>query len=155
MREKKKLVLILDDATFHCSDNLKKKCKECDIEILILPGGTTSFLQPLDVVVNKPYKDKLRELYQKWMIDKCLKQHEEDQINSYFKPPDDLQILQWIVEGKTAITQELMKMAFEKTGITNDERKNQIFENFAMKFDSHQLDELFFIILFFLILCLE
>ena len=107
------------------------------------------------MVVNKPYKDKLRELYQKWMIDKCLKQHEEDQINSYFKPPDDLLILQWIVEGKTAITQELMKMAFEKTGITNDERKNQIFENFAMKFDSHQLDELFFIILFFLILCLE
>ena len=50
---------ILDDATFHKLESLKKRSKDLGIDLL--PGGTTSILQPLDVVVNKPYKKRLAQ----------------------------------------------------------------------------------------------
>ena len=51
---KKKLVFIVDDATFHSTENIIKACSEMDIELITLPGGTTSVLQPLDVVIINP-----------------------------------------------------------------------------------------------------
>ena len=55
---KKGIVLVVDDATFHSSENVKNFCKDNQIELLVLPGGTTSVLQPIDVVLNKPLRTK-------------------------------------------------------------------------------------------------
>ena len=53
-------VLIWDSFAPHKSkeiiDNL---AEELDTEVCIIPGGCTSVLQPLDVGVNKPMKDRL------------------------------------------------------------------------------------------------
>ena len=66
-KDKKKLVLLMDDVGFHKTDSIKKKLKESEIDLIIIPGGTTSILQPLDVVVNKPPKDYLRKQYLPWL----------------------------------------------------------------------------------------
>jgi hypothetical protein len=35
--------------------------------LAVIPGGLTSVLQPLDVSVNKPFKDNVSKLYMQWM----------------------------------------------------------------------------------------
>jgi len=52
-----------------CSSNFQKTLYEV-LELLkekggveLIPGGTTSLVQPLDIMVNKPFKDHLRDLY--------------------------------------------------------------------------------------------
>lgn len=40
---------------------------EFDTNVCIIPGGCTSVLQPLDVGVNKPMKDRLRAKFQSWI----------------------------------------------------------------------------------------
>lgn len=35
--------------------------------LAVIPGGMTSQSQPLDVSVNKPFKEYLQEEYEKWM----------------------------------------------------------------------------------------
>jgi len=39
-------------------------------EIAVIPWGCTSILQPLDVGINKPFKDKVRQDFQDWSISK-------------------------------------------------------------------------------------
>ena len=36
--------------------------------VSVIPGGLTSLVQPLDVCLNKPFKDRLRRLWTDWMM---------------------------------------------------------------------------------------
>jgi hypothetical protein len=35
----------------------------------VIPGGVTSILQPLDISINKPFKESLRRFYGEWMAE--------------------------------------------------------------------------------------
>jgi len=37
-------------------------------DLVIIPGGVTLQLQVLDVVVNKPFKNHLKQLYSEWLL---------------------------------------------------------------------------------------
>ena len=40
---------------------------ELGIEIIHIPGGCTGLTQPLDVGINKPFKSRVRVLWEEWM----------------------------------------------------------------------------------------
>ena len=48
--------LILDKASSHIQEEVIEKCTGNLMDISILPGGTTSIMQPLDVFINKILK---------------------------------------------------------------------------------------------------
>ena len=54
---KKDMMLVMDDTSLHTIDNVKDKIKECKAKISMIPGGIIRYLQPLDVSINKPFKD--------------------------------------------------------------------------------------------------
>ena len=60
-------LLALDIAKFHCTNSVLQTLREHDITPSIIPAGCTGLVQPLDVSVNKPFKDLLRD-----MIDEAL-----------------------------------------------------------------------------------
>ena len=62
--QKKLLLLVWDQFRAHKMEKVKEKLKTLKITQAMIPGGLTSVLQPLDVVINKPFKDRLR---QKWV----------------------------------------------------------------------------------------
>lgn len=66
--------LILDQATSHITTKVLNLLKCGNRDVSIIPGGLTRFFQPLDVAINKPCKDYLRELY----ISYCIKNGEKD-----------------------------------------------------------------------------
>jgi len=53
-------VLVLDSFKGHLSDSVKNQLRKMNTELLVIPGGITSVLQPLDVSINKPFEDRLR-----------------------------------------------------------------------------------------------
>ena len=57
-------LLTLDSFKAHTTDNITKMMKEQDTTHYIIPGGCTSKLQPLDVSINKPFKQILRGIGQ-------------------------------------------------------------------------------------------
>ncbi|KAM7297194.1 Pogo transposable element with KRAB domain [Ixodes scapularis] len=60
-------MLVLDSFRGHITDRVKKTVANAGCDLVIIPGGMTSILQPLDVVLNKPFKDRVGVLYNDWL----------------------------------------------------------------------------------------
>ena len=64
--------------------------KSNDIHYVFLPPGTTRYLQPLDVGVNKLFKEKLKEKYLIYQL-----QNKQAIIENNFKVPKEM-VINWI-----------------------------------------------------------
>ena len=51
----------MDSFEGHKTDTIKNITLNENTDLAIIPGGLTSIVQPLDVCLNKPFKDRLRE----------------------------------------------------------------------------------------------
>ena len=57
-------LLVWDSFSAHLTDIVKQQLHENKTATAVIPGGLTSLVQPLDVCLNKPFKDRL---WEKWM----------------------------------------------------------------------------------------
>ncbi|CAG8584364.1 8883_t:CDS:2 [Scutellospora calospora] len=51
----------------HLEDSVKKKFRDNGIDLAVIPSGLTSICQPLDVAINKLFKDNLRKEWYLWI----------------------------------------------------------------------------------------
>ena len=49
------------------TDAVKAACKRHNINIVMIPGGCTKYLQPLDLTVNRSFKSTLKQHYHRSM----------------------------------------------------------------------------------------
>ena len=61
-------MLVLGAFHGHLTEPVKGQVRAMNGDLVIIPGGMTSQLQVLDVVVNKPFKDNLRKKYTEWLL---------------------------------------------------------------------------------------
>ena len=130
----KKIAFVIDDASFHSGESIRNICKDNNIELIVLPGGTTSILQPLDVVVNKPFKDAMRERYVEWLMEVC-KNPKKITKSGYLKPPAYSDIFDWIESSKVKIKGQFAVTSFWKTGITCEITRKEIFSKLAINLE--------------------
>lgn len=60
-------LLVMDAFSAHLTDDSLALAKQLGFFMVIIPGGLTSLLQPLDVVLNSCFKRKAKELYVQWL----------------------------------------------------------------------------------------
>ena len=108
-----KKVLVMDTAPSHINYEVKNQLKSSNIEVLYIPGGCTSMLQPLDVVINKPLKDYIRTQYLEW-LDKSVQNNKTSSIT----PPEPDDVIRWAENAMKSIKKDLIVKSFESTGIT-------------------------------------
>ena len=58
--EGRRALLVLDSFLAHITPAIKKRFKEINTVPVVIPGGCTSKVQPLDVSLNKPFKSYVR-----------------------------------------------------------------------------------------------
>lgn len=112
---RKRNLLVWDSFRAHLCQNVKSVLKESNTDVAVIPGSMTSILQPLDVGVNKPFKDQLRQRWNKWMLDG---EHSFTPAGRMKKPGLQL-ICKWILESWEAISPATIVRSFLRCCITN------------------------------------
>jgi len=113
-----KSVLIYDSAKCHLTERSKKAVLK-HAEPVVIPGGLTKKLQPLDLSVNKSFKFHIRHHWENWMI---------SGIHTYTKSGKMrrvayAEICRWVVESWNSITAECIKNGFRKGNICSYENE--------------------------------
>lgn len=60
-------MLVLDSFRWHIMERVKRAVANADCQFVIIPGGLTPVLQPLDVALNKPFKNRVAAHYNEWV----------------------------------------------------------------------------------------
>ena len=108
-------LLVWDKFSAHLTEGVVKKVRETGTHVAVIPGGLTSMLQPLDVSINKPFKDKLRELWMEWM---ASDQYSLTTAGNMRAPPLDT-CAKWVDEAWKSIKVPIIVKSFKKCCISN------------------------------------
>lgn len=112
---KEKSLLVWDMFRSHLTQNVKKHLQRTNTTTAVIPGGLTSVLQPLDVSLNKPFKDNIRSEWNKWMMDG---EKSFTKGGSMRAPPLDV-LCDFVVKSWESVRVETVIKSFKKCGISN------------------------------------
>ena len=68
--QRRPALLVMDSFSAHITTSVRSELERINAFPAIIPGGCTSKAQPLDVVINKPYKDRVQQCWTLFMQDK-------------------------------------------------------------------------------------
>uniref|UniRef100_A0A5S6QGU9 DDE-1 domain-containing protein n=1 Tax=Trichuris muris TaxID=70415 RepID=A0A5S6QGU9_TRIMR len=108
-------LLVWDSFRGQAADKITSYVKKCKIETAVIPGGLTSVLQPLDVCLNKPFKDHMREEWNNWMVNG---QKSYTAGGCMRAPPLEI-LCQFIINAWSKIKKETVIKSFKKCSISN------------------------------------
>ena len=111
----KRSLLVWDMFRAHLTDGCKKTAIAHKTDLAVIPGGLTSVLQPLDVCLNKPFKDRLCKMWTEWMSSGSATLTKGGNLQK----PDITLVAAWVEEAWKSIPEEMVKRSFLKCGISN------------------------------------
>ncbi|GFX40387.1 pogo transposable element with KRAB domain [Trichonephila clavipes] len=107
-------LLVWDMFRSHLTDNTKKLLTECKTDIAVIPRGLTSLVQPLDVCINKPFKQNLKQQWNIWMLG------EKSFTNGGQMRHASLEIVcKWIIKAWNEIKPDLIQKSLKKCSMSN------------------------------------
>ena len=119
-----KKILFLDSYEAHKTDNVIEEFKKMKLDYKFIPPGFTSSLQPLDVCINKSFKDYYKAEWNEWMDNGI---HIYTKCGNRQKP--SYQTLVDMVSKcliKLSKDRKLIKKSFETCGIINKTKNNSV-----------------------------
>ena len=109
-------LLVWDSFRGQLTDAVKDLLARQTVDVTVIPGGLTSVLQPLDKCINKPFKAKLRMLYDTWMVNGPFTYTPSGKKRA---PSKEL-VLTWINRARNGIPKDLIGKSFKSCGIANE-----------------------------------
>lgn len=108
-------LLVWDSCRVHLTDAVKKELRKRNIDAAVIPGGMTPVLQPLDVGINKPLKDSMKQFWNEWMISGKA----ELTKGGKRRPPSKELLVDWLHKSWDNLDPMIIVRSFLKTGIAN------------------------------------
>ena len=108
-------VLIFDHCPVHKKKIIFATIERKGAKYFLIPPGCTGYLQPLDVSINKPFKDKIRAMYKDWVQDESLSSNNVTKQSNIKTPSNDLMI-DWVLKSLAEINASMIKKSFKTCG---------------------------------------
>jgi hypothetical protein len=113
---KTELLLVMDVASFHVTEGIKKQLKDLGALLALIPAGCTSLLQPLDTAINAPFKLWLEEF-----TDEYITKKEKEKPDMKWTVSERRIMTTWVVAKAIRRLEEhleIVQRAFIHTGIS-------------------------------------
>jgi hypothetical protein len=111
-------ILILDEFTGHQTKEVRDAVVDCGGFVEYIPGGYTWKLQVMDVGLNKPFKDRIRDEYDRWFF-----------ANECQGKPHRDNIARWVKASFDSITTTNINNTWRHVGITVDNQTDEEMES--------------------------
>jgi hypothetical protein len=98
-------ILFLDSYCCHMMASVVTRIQDLGVEVENIPGGCTGLCQPVDVGVNKPFKNRIRDQWEAWMIEEGLR-------NGTTSPPTREHIVRWTQHASNTLPPEMIRNAW-------------------------------------------
>ena len=113
---RKKSWLVSDSFRAQLADPVKQALRQSNTNIAVIPSRLTSVPQPLDVCLNKPFKDRMRERWMTWMVEGEKSLTPAGNV----KAPSLTTVSSWVLDAWRALPQMMVARSFfKKCGISN------------------------------------
>jgi DDE superfamily endonuclease len=99
-------MIILDEFTGHMTCEVRDAIVDCGAFVEYVPGGYTWRLQVMDVGVNKPFKDYIRDEFDRWFFGRAIN-----------AKPQREDVARWIKKAFESIKDSTIKKTWNKVGI--------------------------------------
>ncbi|KAH9382650.1 hypothetical protein HPB48_023203 [Haemaphysalis longicornis] len=106
-------LLVLDQAPIHKTVAGKDAVGERDTDVVYVPAGCTSLLQPADVFWNKSFKSSLRRTWEAFM------QKREKTPQGHLRKISRQDALHFVAEAWSSVPEETVTRSFRGCGISN------------------------------------
>lgn len=107
-------LFVWDSFRCHISENIKNKLNSLNVDMAVVPGGCTKFVQPADVSWNNPFKEKIRQYYTEWISSDQVEMTK----NGNPRPPSLPTVCQWVIDAWASLSSDLIRKSFNSCGIT-------------------------------------
>jgi hypothetical protein len=111
-----KRLMVWDAYKCHISEAVKAECRHMKLEMAIIPGGCTKFMQAADVVWNTPFKSLLRNHYDTWLSESSCHEYTK---GGNMKPPSRRLLCNWVKLSWDALSIDTIKKSFLSCAITS------------------------------------
>lgn len=111
-RDDVRRLLALDQAPIHKTEAAQKAFSEVDTDVVLIPGGCTSILQPADVSWIKPFKDHLRGIWAKFMRVGATTP------KGNLKKPSRQDVITFVAEAWATVSEETVYHSFKRCGLS-------------------------------------
>ena len=99
-------ILFLDSYRCHMMASVVGMIQDLGVEVEHIPGGCTSLCQPVDIGVNKPFKNRIRhQQWEQWMIAEGL-------ANGTTSPPTRENISEWTRIATNDLPEQMVQNAW-------------------------------------------
>ena len=103
-------LLFLDSYRCHMMGSVVTAIQELGVEVEHIPGGCTSLCQPVDVGVNKPFKSRMRHLWEVWMVKQVMEG------DGTVAPPPRSLVAEWCLKSYKDLKHRMIMNAWRHRG---------------------------------------
>ena len=118
-------MMVYDSFRGHLVESVKKKFRENGFDLAVIPGGLTSICQPLDVAINKPFKNNLHKEWHLWMANGGAGETAAGNLRRARLS----EVCGWVKCSWNNISDEVIIKSFKKCGISNSLNELEDIEN--------------------------
>ena len=108
-------LLAWDTYVCHIQESTTNSLKQKQIDVVLVPGGCTRYIQAPDVSWNKPFKQLCTEFYDEWLSTVGI--HQETDCGD-LKAPPRREVVQWIIKSWDRLSQDIIQKSFVSCALT-------------------------------------